>query len=73
MKVLSEDYGYSLIFKDEKDLDTTATLLRDGLNGFKKDKIKPPYIITFYSADGVTPEFIAKEAAKLKKALKNGK
>lgn len=67
MKVLSEDYGYTLIFKDDKELDCIATLLRDGLNGFKKDKVKPPYCITFYTSDGVTPEFVKKEMLKIKK------
>ncbi len=67
MKILSEDYGYTLIFKNDRDLDSVATLLRDGLNGFKKDKTKPPYCITFYNAGGVPPEFIKKEMIKIKK------
>ncbi len=67
MQVLSEDYGYTLIFKDDKELDYVATLLRDGLNGYKKDKTKPPYCITFYTTDGASPEFVKKEMTKIKK------
>ncbi len=67
MKVLSEDYGYTLIFKDDKELEDMTALLKNGLNGFKEDKVKPPYCITFYSAGGVTPEFVKKEMLKIKK------
>ncbi len=67
MKILSECYGYSLIFKDDKDLDHMTDFLKTSLEEFKKEKVKPPYIVTFYSTDGVTTEFVKKELTKLKK------
>ncbi len=67
MKVLSEDYGYTLIFKNAGELDNMVSLLRDGLNEYKKEETKPPYLITFYTSDGVSSEFVKKHMLEIKK------
>ncbi len=67
MKVLSEPHGFTLIFESKKDLNEVVNLLTDDFNG------TPPYLLTFYTSNGVTTEFTQKEHKKLKKAFKNGK
>lgn len=68
MKILTEPHGYTLIFDSNKDLDEVVNLL----TSTPKDG-KPPYLLTFYTTDGVTTEFAETEQKKLKKAFKNGK
>lgn len=73
MIVYTEEHGFTLVFKDVPDLKRVSELLTDGLKGFKTQKTKPPFLISFYTDTGVTPEFMKTHLTELKKRFTNGK
>lgn len=73
MMVLSEGYACTLIFTDRFDLEHAIKQLEDELKSTIGVKQLPPYVISFYTDNGVTPEFMKKHLTDLKKRFKNAK
>ncbi len=73
MMVLSEGYGYTLIFKDKNDLEDAIKELENELKSTIGVEKLPPYIISFYTDTGVTPEYMKTHLTDLKKRFKNAK
>ncbi len=73
MMVLSEGYGYTFIFTDKNDLERTIRELENELKSTIGVKTLPPYVISFYTDTGVTPEYMKTHLTDLKKRFKNAK
>ncbi len=73
MMVLSEGFGYILYFKDKIDLENTLEELKTELRMIERDKTKPPFLISFYTDNGVTQEFMETHLIEFKKRFAHGK
>ena len=73
MMVLSEGYGYTLIFNDKFDLEHAIEQLENELKSNIGVKKLHPYVISFYTDNGFTTEFMKKHLTDLKKRFKNAK
>jgi len=72
MIVINEGYGNTLLFKDEIDLKNIIDDLNTELKTIRREKTKPPFLISFYST-GVTPEWMETHLTELKKRFTNAK
>ena len=73
MMVLSEGYGYTLIFKDKNDLENAIRELENELKSTIGVEKLPPYVISFYTDNGVSSEYMKTHLTDLKKRFKNAK
>lgn len=73
MLIINEGYGYVLLFKDEIDLKDTLNELKTELELIKRDKTKPPFLISFYTDTGVGKDYIDRHLTELKKRFTNAK
>ncbi len=67
MLIVSEGYGYIMVFENKRDLQNVINQLNESYNDVGKEEVKPPYLISFYTDTGVKTTFIKNHLKELKK------